>query len=273
MPDKKIELEVAEGMVAVLKSAVAPVQDEDAKLARVTAIAKELDEQGQNKVRMALRLLSGIEGMPEGAMKALASAAGIEYGEPGMSKSEHEAAVKKAVDAALEKAKQPGARIIKTADGTEIDLSKIPEDQRAPFEALVKHADTQSAEVNTLKAENARRDALAKAATDYPHLDAGKVATLVQKTAALGGDVVKTLGEVLKQAEELIKAGGTGELGAGGEKGAGGEAYAKIEALADQLVKKSEGKMSRQKAIDEVLKTEDGKRLYEEYRAEQDTKK
>lgn len=49
--DKKIELSCAESMIPVLKSLLEAVKDEDAKLAQVVAVAKALDEAGQNKVR------------------------------------------------------------------------------------------------------------------------------------------------------------------------------------------------------------------------------
>lgn len=274
MPDKKIELEVAEGMIAVLKSAVAPIANEDTLVAGIVKIAKMLDEEGQNKVRMALRLLAGLPDLPEGAMEALASAAGIEMAaadETAMSKAAHEAAVvvavKKAVDEALAKAKPGTRKIIKAAGGVEIDLATIPEEQRPAFEALAKSVEESDAKLAKEVAERTHRDLIEKSKVDYPHLDHGKIATVLQKSA---GDAAATklLGEVLKQAEELAKAGGLGELGNAGA-GAAGTAYGKIEALAASLVAKSEGKMTAAQAQDAVLKTAEGKALYAEYRAEQ----
>jgi len=277
MPDPKktdLTLAVAESMIPILKGIVEPVANEDALVAGVVKLAKAMDEEQTNKVRMALRLLAGLPGLPEDAMKALAAAAGIEMAAPdaaAMTKEKHEAAVAeavtKAVAEALAKAKAPAARIIKTADGVEIDLSKIPEDQRAPFEAIVKHADAQTAKLTKEVSERTRRDLVEKSKTDYPHLDATKIATVLQKSADRE-DASKELTEVLKQAEALAAHGGTGELGSGAA-GTGGDAWGKIEAGGRSIVAKSaDMKLTPEQGVDRFMQTPEGRALYAEHRKE-----
>lgn len=276
MPNE-VKLEVPEAMIPVIKSALVAAADEDAKLAKFREVAKaELSDDEQNKVRMALRLLAGLKDkLPAGALKALADAAGYGYPEPGMSKSEHEAATKIAVDAAVAKAlaeaKLPERKLFKTADGTEIDLATIPEAQRPAFEALAKSADVAQKKLDAEVAERKRRDLVEKSRTDFPNLDATKIADVLVKSESLGAEHTKSIVEVLKQAEALLAEARPFEergSGAGGGTSGAGTAWAKIEAAGASLVAKSDGKLTSQKAIDSFLRTAEGRALYKQHLAE-----
>lgn len=293
MPDKNtLTLTVAESLIPLLKNVAAePVA---AETAAVEAVKGDLTEAEQATLAMAARVVKALAGkMDAGRFALLMASAGYVPPAPDapkdmLTKSAHDAALKVAVDAALAKAvpeavaealakaKELPARIIKTADGTEIDISKIPADQRAPFEALVKDADAKTAKLNAEIAKNAAADRLAKARKDYPSLDSAKIADALGK---LSGDtleksaqatVVKTLEEVLLQAEALAKAGFV-ERGTTGGNG-GGDTWAKIEAGAAAIVQKSDGKVSKEKAISEFLKTEEGRALNKAYEAEKNAK-
>jgi hypothetical protein len=264
-----LTLKVDESMVAVLKSAVEPAKDEDAILADV--LKADMSDEDKNKVRMALRALSTVKGLPEAALKALATAAGSDYA-AGVSKAEHEAAMRKAVDEAVAKALadaklQPAAerKIIKTADGVEIDLATIPEAQRPAFEALAKSAEAVQKKLEQELNERKRRDLIEKSRKDYPNLAADKVASILLKSE---GDLAKEVEEVLKQAEAMAAKGRAFDEIGSDASGAGGDAWAKIEAGAKQLVQKSAGKLTQAAAVSEFLRTEEGQALHRQYRAD-----
>lgn len=281
MPGTKLTLEVADTMIPVLKSVVEPTKDEDNIL--VDALKADLSDEEKNKVRMALRLLSSLDGkISASVMETLASAAGVEKDGDSVSKEAHEAAVAKArkeeqaktdreVAKALEKAKTPKRVILKSKDGQEFDVTDESETSRANTEALIKSLDKAHDDNATLRSD-ARREALLKSArSDFPHLDAERVATVVQKSEDVGDkDATKALTEVLKQAEEIAKAGGLeAERGKRGGTGGGGTAWDKIEEAATTLRKSADGDLTQPQAIEKFLQTDEGAKLYEQYREEQ----
>lgn len=272
MPNKDLTLSVAESMLPVFKGVVEPIANEDEA---IKVVKGDLSEQDENALRLATRIMKSLNGkMDEGRFNLLAASAGYKAPAPKdmIAKADHEAAVKKAVDEAVAKAKaeKPGARtILKSADGTQYDVTDMDAGPRAVIETLVKKSDERHAETEVLKAATKRRDLIEKAAKDFPNLDTAAVADVLLKTEGLDADAAKKLTEVLKQAEALAKAGGIGEIGKNGGGGGGSGSYAKLQTMAAGLVLKAEGKMSPEKAFSEVLKTDEGKKLYEQYLAEQ----
>jgi antitoxin component of RelBE/YafQ-DinJ toxin-antitoxin module len=288
MADKKndLTLSVAESLIPLLKTVAAePVA---AETAAVEAVKGDLTADEQAALTMAARVVKTLAGkMDAGRFALLMASAGytppVPEAKDMLTKSAHDAAVKVAVDAAvktaveeaLAKAKLPTPRIIKTAAGTEIDISKIPEDQRAPFEAMAKELDAKDAEIKKAAAEKRTSDLLVKSKAAYPSLDHAKIADALGKLSGDGGvtleksaasGVVKTLEEVLAQAEALAKA-GFAEIGARGGD-AGGSVWAQIEAGGAALLAKGGGKLTKEQAVSEFLKTAEGKALEKAYRAE-----
>lgn len=83
------------------------------------------------------------------------------------------------------------------------------------------------------------------------------------KTADLVFQALQAADAQVEKADLLAR-----ELGhAGAASGGGDEPWGKICSLADQLVAKAEKPLHRSQAIDQVLKTPEGKRLYDEYKA------
>lgn len=159
-------------------------------------------------------------------------------------------------------------------------LEDLPAEARAHVEALFKAS--KAAEDRAAKAEallKAERDErrtkefVAKAAEELPHLPGAKADELGPVLKSLAdvspADYEKILG-VLKAADAAIKASEVlAQVGRGGQtSGIAGTAWGQIEKLAEGLVQKGDRHATRAQAIDEVLKTAQGKALYQEYLAE-----
>jgi len=92
------------------------------------------------------------------------------------------------------------------------------------------------------------------------------------------GPVLKAIAESAPKAyEEMLKVLKSADAGlaklfdeAGSDAAAGGstDSWAKIEGMAKELVQKSEGKLSQADAISQVLSTDNGRKLYDQYNAE-----
>ena len=167
---------------------------------------------------------------------------------------------------------------IQKADGT-WDLTGVPDSSRVFYESVLK-AQTETAEklekAETELAET--RDALrteaiiAKAEKEFAHIGARDDVVEVLKAAneKLDADGYEKLVSLLSASDERIaKSTLMDELGRSSfESAPAGDAWDKIEKAADDLVEKASDGMSREKAIDRVLKTAEGKRWYGEYLAE-----
>jgi hypothetical protein len=251
MPEP-IKLEVPEGMLPVIKSALEAGKGEDETLAELLKAGLSDDE--QNKARMALRLLDGLKGkIPEATMKALAKAAGhtqVETKETPVTKT----------------------KLIKSEDGREFTVAE----EAAPVvEALLKsEGDLRKSLGDATKkldaeiGERKQRDALAKAAKDFPHLDPTKTAGLLLKAETVSPEFVADLDLTLKQAEALAASGALKEIGSGAGGGSGGDTWSKIDAGGRDLVQKSGGKMSAQQGVTAFLGTPEGAALHRAYNDE-----
>jgi hypothetical protein len=167
---------------------------------------------------------------------------------------------------------------IQKADGT-WDLTGVPEPARAVWESVLK-AQTETAEklekAETELAET--REALrteaiiAKAEKEFAHIGARDDVVEVLKAASekLDGEGYEKLVSLLSASEERIaKSSLMDELGRSSfEVAAAGDAWDKIEKAADDLVQKASDGLSREQAVDRILKTAEGKRWYAEYLAE-----
>lgn len=168
---------------------------------------------------------------------------------------------------------------IKKEDGS-WDYSGVPAEAVDFYRATVEKADAAEArlvlaEERIAKAEDDKltRTVVAKAegltfvgATD----DLAEI--LKAASEKLEPEQVEKLEQILTGANERIsKSKLFEELGAkhivGGESP--GDAWSKIEKMADDLVEKAGDGMTRDKAIDTVLKSNEGKRLYEEFSTQQ----
>lgn len=161
-----------------------------------------------------------------------------------------------------------------------LDLSAFPEKQRGQLELIFK-ANNELAEKNKelvqkadkLEKAIADRDAkdehreIVQKAEEFTHLGLPKEEIIEQlKDAKKMGE--KSYARVCKSFETLnVQSKESGlfkELGSR-QGGTGvGDAEAKLERLVDTVVQKSEGGMSRAAIYDEVLKTDEGKKLYAE---------
>ena len=167
---------------------------------------------------------------------------------------------------------------IQKADGT-WDLSGVPEPARAVWESVLK-AQTETAEklekAETELAET--REALrteaiiAKAEKEFAHIGARDDVVAVLKAASekLDGEGYEKLVALLSASDERIaKSSLMDELGRSSfESVPAGDAWDKIEKAADEYIQKAESGMTREQAIDRVLKTRDGQVWYGEYLAE-----
>ncbi len=166
---------------------------------------------------------------------------------------------------------------IQKADGT-WDLTGVPEPARAVWESVLK-AQTETAEklekAETELAET--REALrteaiiAKAEKEFAHIGARDDVVAVLKSASekLDAEGYEKLVSLLSSSDERIaKSSLMDELGRSSfESQPAGDAWDKIEKAADDLVQKADG-LTREQAIDRVLKTNEGKVWYGEYIAE-----
>ena len=167
---------------------------------------------------------------------------------------------------------------IQKADGT-WDLSGVPEPARAVWESVLKaqtetrekleKAETELAETR----EALRTEAIiAKAEKEFAHIGARDDVVEVLKAASekLDSEGYEKLVSLLSASDERIaKSSLMDELGRSSfELAAAGDAWDKIEKAADDLVQKAADGLTREQAVDRVLKTREGKVWYGEYLAE-----
>lgn len=167
---------------------------------------------------------------------------------------------------------------IKKEDGS-WDYSGVPAEAVDFYRATVEKADAAearlvAAEERIAKAEDDKltRTVIAKADTLSLVGSPEELADVLKAAHEhLEPEQVEKLEAILTGANERIQKGDLfKEHGAKHIVGqeSPGDAWSKIEKMAEDLVEKSEG-MTQDKAVDIVLKTNEGKRLYEEYSAQQ----
>jgi hypothetical protein len=157
-----------------------------------------------------------------------------------------------------------------------LDLSKVDPKVKTALEAVFKGQQEAIAKAAKLEGElKAEREArrskefIEKAAKLNVGGKTEDVAMILKTLADSSPEQASKLEALLAGAGEQIKKGELfKELGT--ERGGGlpgNDAWAKIEEIAKGMVEKSADKMSKADAIDAVLKTAEGKRLYDEYNA------
>lgn len=151
------------------------------------------------------------------------------------------------------------------------------------LDALAKaHAATRTQLEETMKAnvklaadlavevmERKRRDAVAKAAKEFPSLKLEDTADLLLKAEAVGSEFLGKLETTLKQAEAMAKAGGAlREIGSPGEL-AGAGAFEQIQKAADAWGQRTGLKGTPEQRQAAFLSTPEGLVLHRAYRAAQ----
>lgn len=153
-------------------------------------------------------------------------------------------------------------------------LKAVPAEQRPGMEAIFK-AQSELIEKNTslekeLKVEREARvekELIAKA-DQFTHLGVEKseLVAIMRELKSKAPEALEKFEKVLKAGDKQIKEGKLFDtLGSSLSKSGGSDAEAKLEALVDTYVAKSDGSSSRMDIYDRVLKTEEGKRLYKEF--------
>ena len=166
-------------------------------------------------------------------------------------------------------------------DGT-WDLDGVPEAERRMLEPIAKaQAETMAVLAETREALAKSQDALAerefvrKAETELSALAAPSALGPVLKEAAekLSPEANEQLESILKAANAQVETGDLfkelGRTALPDETGGGESPWAQIEKAASELVEKSDDGLTESQAIDRVLKTAAGQKLYARYQAEQ----
>lgn len=158
-------------------------------------------------------------------------------------------------------------RVVKCGS-VEIDVTDMPDAQRAGIEAMAKEQDKLAKKLAEETRERRRRDAVAKSAKEFPSLNADDVADLLIEAEETSKDRIQKLEDVLKQAEALAKSGAaTSEIGTAAAD-AGGDEWSRIEAAAENL-RKTDPSLTIEQAVDKILKTPEGRKLHKAYREAQ----
>lgn len=169
------------------------------------------------------------------------------------------------------------AEKVAKADG-ELDLDSIPAAVRPQVEALWKSQREAAERVVKAEAllkaerdERTTREFIAKAASEFsalPGMRAEEIGPALKAMHEASPAHAAKIEDVLKGAAEAIKASELLKQVGRPSSGISGSAWTEIEKLADQHVAKSDAGTSRASAIDAVLKTAEGRALYQKYLAE-----
>jgi hypothetical protein len=154
-----------------------------------------------------------------------------------------------------------------------LDLSKVDPKLRPALEQIFKGQRELVEKANKLEKDNAKlrddarqKEFVEKAASIGIGAKTEDLAKILKGMADVNPALADQLEAILKGASTQIKKSALfDEFGSTNESKRGGDAYGKIEALADSLVQKSADKLSKSEAIEQVLKTAEGKALYNEY--------
>ena len=246
-----ITLQVSEELAAVFSKLAntAPGEDE---------AVKSLPKSAQSAARMLFRAraMLGAEALATLLKKDVEAFAKVQVDEADQLRKEAE-------ERAAEALKR--RRVVKCGS-VEIDVTDMPDAQRAGIEAMAKEQNALAKKLADETRERRRRDALAKCAKEYPTLKADDVSELLLKAEEDGKEFLQKLEDVLKAAEALAKSGAaTSEIGSAAAD-AGGDEWAQIEAAGEALAKASGGKMTKEQGIAAFLKTPEGLKKHRAYR-------
>jgi len=157
------------------------------------------------------------------------------------------------------------------------DLSAVPDEQRPAFELILKAQEDEKAELvkkaeeQATKAENAEKIAKeerdVRETRDYEFGPVLKSIANAERDGALPEGTAAKLDEVLKAADEQVKAGDLfKEAGRAGQGTGKGDAESRLEAAADEI-RKGDSKLTKSQAIAKAL--DDNPTLYDDMKKEQ----
>lgn len=243
------------------------------KIDEILKAEASLDQKDKDTLKSVMRLLGTLKGkIPEQLMADVAKLAESGYGYP-------EPTQKECVPPKDEEKKPLMKEAITKEDGS-LDLEKIPENLRPAIEAIWKEkADEKAAlakitkELEEKKEDASKKEFIAKAA-EFKSLPvkAEEFGLILKDLHAKAPESVKKLEEILKSADTLIAKSGTfTETGTSTAGQGGADAWSKIETGGKVLMQKNE-KLTSAQAVDEFLRTEEGKALYREHKTESDKK-
>lgn len=160
---------------------------------------------------------------------------------------------------------------------TGLDLSAFPENQRAALELIFKsNSDLVKKNAELEKDLKHERDTrvmkdFQEKAKSFRHLGANteELGTVLKSLSEKDPEAYGKMEAVLKAADAQIGMGADlfTERGTRISKSASGSPDAKLDALVDSVVQKSDGNKTREMIYDEVLKSPEGQRLYAEMKA------
>lgn len=252
-------------MEALNKILACELKDE----AKINEIFKELDSDKMEAIKGILRLATMVEEIPEGMKEALARMIGGEYS-PSEGFVETEGAPPEEVEAENNSEKE--TEMEKT---NKEDFQGLNKDQQAKLDELFKANEVIMKENQELKEklekehdDRVTKEFIAKAdrfkALGVDSKEFGPI--LKEMSDKLEADTFEKVMNVLKAADEIAdKAEIFKEAGSDAGNGNAGGAWDKIQALAKSYAE--ENKVKHSKAISEVLKTQEGKTLYNTYKA------
>ncbi len=163
-------------------------------------------------------------------------------------------------------------------DGT-WDLTGVPDEAKPFYESMIEKQDRTEKDLKEAREEIAkaheeiRSSTIVQKAEEFKFVAPADELTAVLKEAGakLDPETVEKLETILGTANErLEKSGLFTELGKthGEQTESAGDAWSQIEKMAAERVEKSDEPLSTEQAIDRVLKSAEGKKLYRQYLAE-----
>lgn len=227
----------------------------------------ELDEGGIDAAKGALRILSSFKDkLPEGTISKLAEIAG--YDQPIIKEAKKEEAPQKE-----EEEEEEETEMKKSLEGVSEEVKKQFEDIQKEHQAQVDALKAKNEEIEkALKEEKDRREletwvAKAKEELDgIPGKTAEELGTELKKLADVDTEIADSQFNVLKASAEAIKEGNLlKELGGRGMDVAG-SAMDKINKLAEKLIEKSSGELTKEQARVKIM--DENPSLYTQYMAE-----
>jgi len=165
------------------------------------------------------------------------------------------------------------AELEKSAEETgkeKVDIWKgVSSEVKTQFEDLQKKAETAE---KVAKAEREMRISkeFEEKAAQFPKIGSVEdVSGMLRQAYDVDQESGEKLEQAFKAASEKLETNDhlTKELGQSGDVASGGDAWNKIETMADKLVEKDD-EMTQEQAVNKILKTKEGKKLYDEYQTE-----
>ena len=232
---------------------------------------KSLNEKGQAAAKAAFRILSGFKDeISKEAFSEIVKAVAPEgYAEPNKKQKKEKPPE---FPPPKQKKQKPGEEE-EEEEMKKAIFEEVRKEYDAKLEAVQKQADTLADELKKERDDRAMADWIHKAKTElshYPGMSAEEIAKSLKKLDDKDPEFAKSHFEAMKKISDGVKK--SGALGEGGSSisndGGGGEIWSKIEKLAEGIVEKSGGALTREAAIAKALETDEGKRLYTQHEAE-----